>query len=62
MDPLVAEWRATLTEKERKLHDLAAIKLKKELIIPDDGDNGSYYADKCHAFLKWKKAKNLPKA
>ena len=51
----VAKWRETLTEKERKLHDLAAIKLKKELNIPGDGDNGSYYADKCHAFLKWKK-------
>jgi hypothetical protein len=56
MDPLVAVWRSTLTEKERKLHDLAAVKLKKELNIEGDRDNGSYFADKCHAFIKWKKA------
>ena len=58
MDPLVAVWRATLTDKERKLHDLAAIKLKKELNIPGDNDNGSYFADKCHAFIKWKRAQD----
>jgi hypothetical protein len=56
MDPLVAVWRSTLNEKERKLHDLAAIKLKKELNIPGDKDNGSYFADKCHAFIKWRRA------
>jgi len=61
MDPLVAVWRATLTDKERKLHDLAAIKLKKELNIPGDKDNGSYFADKCHAFIKWRKAQAEPK-
>jgi hypothetical protein len=60
MDPLVAVWRATLTDKERKLHDLAAIKLKKELNIPGDNDNGSYFADKCHAFIKWKRAQHNP--
>ena len=49
-------WRATLTDKERKLHELAAVKLKKELNIPGDNDNGSYFPDKCHAFMKWKKA------
>jgi len=54
MDPLAA-WKATLTDKERKLHELAAIKLKKELNIEGDNDNGSYFANKCHAFLKWSK-------
>ena len=55
MDPLVEAWRSTLTDKERKLHDLAAIKLKKELNIPGDNDNGSYFANKCHEFIKWRK-------
>jgi len=55
MDPL-SLWKATLTDKERKLHELAAVKLKKELNIEGDNDNGSYFADKCHAFLKWSKA------
>lgn len=48
-------WRASLTAKESALHKLAAIKLKKELIVPDDKDNGSYYPDTCHAFVKWKR-------
>jgi hypothetical protein len=51
---LVAKWRATLTDKERQLHDLAAVKLKKELHSDaNDGDNGSYFPEKCHAFRKW---------
>ena len=53
---LVEAWKATLTEKERQLHELAAVKLKKTLVskdMPDDKDNGSYYVDKCHAFKKW---------
>jgi hypothetical protein len=61
MDPLVQLWRATLTDKERKLHDLAAIKLKKELNIPGDNDNGSYFPDRCHAFIKWRKSQAEPK-
>ena len=53
---LVAKWRDTLTDKERKLHDLAAVKLKKELHSDiNDGDNGSYFPEKCHAFRKWVK-------
>jgi len=48
-------WRSTLSAKEIALHKLAAIKLKKELIVPDDKDNGSYYPDTCHAFVKWKR-------
>jgi len=59
MDPLVQQWLATLTEKEASLHKLAAVKLKKELNPPNDNDNGSYFADKCHAFVKWKKKNQL---
>ncbi len=58
MDGHLAAWRATLSEKERRLHELAAIKLKKTLVPrdrPDDNDNGSYYAEKCHAFQTWLK-------
>jgi hypothetical protein len=57
MDPLVQQWLATLTEKEASLHKLAEVKLKKELNLPNDNDNGSYFADRCHAFVKWKKKK-----
>lgn len=57
---LVTKWRLTLTEKERQLHDLAAVKLKKELHAnTDDGDNGSYFPEKCHAFRKWLKAQSI---
>jgi len=52
------EWKATLSEKERKLHELAAVMLKKTLIPTDskvDKDNGSYFPDKCHAFRAWLK-------
>jgi hypothetical protein len=60
----IDEWRKTLTEKQRELHDLAAIMLKKELKPkqgsnqPQDTDNGSYFPDKCHAFRSWLKAKD----
>jgi hypothetical protein len=53
---LISKWRSTLSEKERALHDLAAVKLKKELHANvNDGDNGSYFPEKCHAFRKWLK-------
>jgi len=53
---LLEEWRATLTDRERALHDLAAVKLKKNLNAGiQDGDNGSYFAEKCHAFRAWLK-------
>jgi hypothetical protein len=56
---LVALWRDTLSDKERQLHDLAAVMLKKSLNVKDKEkehfDNGSYYADQCHAFRAWKK-------
>jgi hypothetical protein len=54
------EWRNSLTEKERQLHDLAEKMLKKELVpseIKNDTDSGSYFPDKCHAFRSWLKAK-----
>ena len=62
-EKLLEEWQASLTPKERELHELAAVKLKKVLVPSDmpaegDGDNGSYYPEKCHAFKAWKKANN----
>jgi hypothetical protein len=59
---LVAKWRLTLTEKEIQLHDLAAVKLKKDLHPQgdaEDGDSGSYFPEKCHAFRKWLKAQAI---
>jgi len=67
MDAKLAEWRATLSEKEKRLHELAAVKLKKTLVPKDlpsgkeDLDNGSYYPDKCHAFQAWLKAQTVKK-
>ena len=55
---LLEQWRATLTDRERALHDLAAVKLKKNLNAAKcekDGDHGSYFAEKCHAFRAWLK-------
>lgn len=58
---LLAQWQATLTEKERRLYDLARVKLKKSLnadgdaIGSDDGDNGSFFPEFCHGFQAWKK-------
>ena len=46
-------WREQLTEKQKQLHDLAAVMLKKELKADTEKDNGSYYAEKCHDFKKW---------
>lgn len=55
---LIDQWRATLTEQERELHDLAAVELKKKFVAadgstPGDNDSGSYFPDRCHAFKKW---------
>ena len=58
MESLIHEWRASLTEKERALHDLAAVKLKKNLNSDvEDGDQGSYFPEYCHAFRAWLKTK-----
>jgi hypothetical protein len=54
----VDKWKTSLTDKERRLHELAAVMLKKTIKpkdMPEDKDNGSYYADKCHAFKRWQK-------
>jgi hypothetical protein len=59
MDPTIQQalqaWRASLTDKERRLHQLAAVELKKKIAVDDD-DNGSYYPEFCHAFKAWQKA------
>ena len=55
MEALLNEWRATLTDKEKALHELAAIKLKAEQ--GEEGDSGSYFPEKCRAFRSWLKAK-----
>jgi hypothetical protein len=46
-------WRAQLSEKQKQLHDLAAVMLKKNLKADMEKDNGSYYPEKCHDFKKW---------
>ena len=60
MDAQITAWKATLSEKEKRLHELAAVKLKKTLVPKDlkteDKDNGSYYVEKCHAFQAWLKS------
>ena len=59
---LLTQWRATLTDKEIQLHELSAIKLKKVLMpkgVTHDGDSGSYFPERCHAFLTWKKKNSL---
>jgi hypothetical protein len=59
MDPitksLLAQWQATLTEKEKKLYELAKVKLKKTLHADDETDNGSFFPEYCHGFQAWKK-------
>jgi len=54
---LLKQWRASLSEKEKQLHELAAVKLKKEMVVNGgkDGDSGSYFPERCHSFLKWRK-------
>jgi hypothetical protein len=63
MDPktqtAVAYWQTKVqTPQERELHALAAVELKKKFIAadgstPQDGDSGSYFPDRCHAFKRW---------
>ena len=52
---LVEEWKATLTPKERTLHEMAEVMLKKSIQVDMEKDNGSYYMEKCHAFRSWLK-------
>jgi len=58
MANLLKEWQSTLTPRERALHDLAAVALKKNLVTDlNDKDNGSYFPEKSHAFRTWMKTK-----
>jgi hypothetical protein len=58
---LLRQWRLSLTDRERALHDFAAVQLKKSLNPnPADGDNGSYFPEKCHAFKQWLKGQAQP--
>jgi len=55
---LLKEWQSTLTPREKALHELAAVLLKKTLITDsNDKDNGSYFPEKSHAFRAWMKAR-----
>lgn len=60
VDPKTAaqlrKWWATLDEKEKRLHLLALKALKKTLNADeDDGDQGSYFPERCHSFRAWLK-------
>jgi hypothetical protein len=58
MDKKLEEWRASMSEKERQLHELASVMLKKTFSNTDtknDNDNGSYFPEKSHAFRSWLK-------
>lgn len=57
MDKLLDEWRATLSEKEKRLHELAAVELKKVLKVGDDNDQGSYFPEYCRAFQNFLKSR-----
>ena len=53
---LLAQWQASLTDKEKRLYELARVKLKKNLNSEkNDGDNGSFFPEYCHGFQNWKK-------
>ena len=53
------EWMATLTPREKELHAFAAVQLKAEK--GEKGDSGSYYPEKCRAFLVWLKKRKEAK-
>ena len=48
-------WKSQMSEKEKELHELAAVMLKKSLKADLEKDNGSYYPEKSHAFKAWLK-------
>ena len=52
---LLDKWRSQMTDKEKQLHQLAAVMLKKSLKADMEKDNGSYYPEKSHAFKAWLK-------
>jgi hypothetical protein len=49
------QWSQQLSDKEKKLHEMAAVMLKKSLKADMEKDNGSYYPEKSHAFKAWQK-------
>lgn len=54
---LLTQWQASLSDKERRLYELARVKLKKVLHADkDDGDQGSFFPEYCHGFQAWKKS------
>lgn len=56
MDKLVDQWRSTLSDRERALHDMAAVKLKKVInSSANDHDQGSYFPERSKAFQAWLK-------
>ena len=52
---LLVKWQSQMSEKEKQLHELAAVMLKKTLKADLEKDNGSYYPEKSHAFKAWLK-------
>lgn len=63
---MLKEWQTSLTPKEKELHALAKKMLKKSISgIEDgdnDGDNGSYFPEKSHAFRAWLAKKQSSKS
>lgn len=55
---LLETWRSQMTDKEKELHTLAAVMLKKSLKADMEKDNGSYYPEKSHAFKAWLRKQN----
>ena len=43
---LLTQWQASLSDKERRLYELARVKLKKVLHADkEDGDQGSFFPE-----------------
>ena len=55
---LLDKWRSQMTDKEKELHTLASVMLKKSLKADMEKDNGSYYPEKSHAFKAWLRKQN----
>ena len=48
-------WKEQMSDKQKELHELAAVMLKKTIKTDMEKDNGSYYPEKSHDFKKWLK-------
>ncbi len=55
---LLEAWKQQMSENEKRLHEMAAVMLKKSLKADLEKDNGSYYPEKSHAFKAWLKTRN----